>query len=321
MLVNMKSAIVTGAGGFIGHHYVSFLKNKGYDRVIGIDIKYPEFSKTKADEFIITDLRNYAAAKKVFKKVDELYMFAADMGGVGYIQTVHAPIISNNSLININSLNIAKKTGIKNVFFASSACVYPQNMQTNEKISGLKEKDAHPSDPDSPYGWEKLFTEQLAKSFNRDYGIKIHVARFHNIYGPEGTYDGGKEKAPAAICRKVAKAKMNGEINIWGDGKQTRSFCYIDDCCVGVYKLMKSKHLEPINIGSTELISIDKMVDMVSSFDKKKLKKIHDLSKPQGVRGRNSDNTILKKVLKWEPTTSLRDGLKKTYSWISSELK
>ncbi len=320
MLVNMKSAIVTGAGGFIGHHFVSFLKKKGY-KVTGIDIKYPEFSNTKADKFIIADLRDPLLAKKSFSKVDELYMFAADMGGVGYIQTVHAPVITNNSLININSLSTAREFGIKDVFFASSACVYPQSLQESEKTVGLKENDAHPSDPDSPYGWEKLFTEQLAKSFNRDYGMKIRVARFHNIYGSQGTYDGGREKAPAAICRKVVEAKDNGEISIWGDGKQTRSFCYIDDCCVGVYKLMKSNHLQPINIGSTELISINEMVDLVSSFDKKKLKKNHDLSKPQGVRGRNSDNTTIKKILKWEPTTSLKEGLKETYSWIKDELK
>jgi len=315
----MKTAIVTGAGGFIGHHFVSFLKNKGYKKVVGIDVKYPEFSSTTADEFIIADLRDKKATKKAFSKVDEVYMFAADMGGVGYIQVVNAPVITNNALINLNTLSIAHELGIKDIFFASSACVYPQGLQEDANIIGLKEQDAHPSDPDSPYGWEKLFTEQVVASFNKDYGMRIKVARFHNIYGPEGTYKGGREKAPAAICRKVVLAK--DEINIWGDGKQTRSFCYIDDCLVGVDKLMQSNYLKPINIGSTELTSINDMVDLVSKFENKELEKKHDLSKPQGVRGRNSDNTMLKQVLKWEPKTTLEDGLKKTYFWIKEQIK
>ncbi len=314
----MKSAIVTGAGGFIGHHFVSFLKNKGYG-VIGIDLKYPEFSDTKADQFIIADLRDIQATKQAFSKVDEVYMFAADMGGVGYIQVVHAPVISNNALINLNTLKVAHSLDIKDIFFASSACVYPQGLQEDTAVVGLKETDAHPSDPDSPYGWEKLFTEQLAQAFNRDYQMKIRVARFHNIYGPEGTYQGGREKAPSAICRKVAVAK--DEIVIWGDGKQTRSFCYIDDCTEGIYRLMQTSYLEPLNIGSTELVSINTMVDIVTKFEDKKLIKKYDLTKPQGVRGRNSDNTKLKAVLNWEPQTSLKDGLRKTYSWIVEKVK
>ncbi len=314
----MKSAIVTGAGGFIGSHFVTYLKNKGYELVIGIDVKKPEFSKSSADKFVIADLRDLSKVKKAFSKVDEVYMFAADMGGVGYIQKVNAPIISNNVLINVNTINVAHELGIKDIFFASSACVYPQELQEKVKVTGLKESLALPAHPDSPYGWEKLFTEQLAAAYNKDYGMRIRVARFHNIYGPEGTYDGGREKAPAAICRKVALAKNT--ISIWGDGKQTRSFCYITDCCDGVYKLMKAKFFEPLNIGSTELISINDMVDLVSVFENKKLQKKHDLSQPQGVRGRNSDNEKIKKVLNWEPKISLETGLKETYFWIKDQL-
>lgn len=320
----MKTAIVTGAGGFIGHHYVVFLKKKGY-RVIGIDRKKPEFTRTQADVFVLADLRKISEVRRAFKKAgpnpNVLYMFAADMGGVGYIQRVHAPVMSNNVLINIHSLETARELGIKDVFFASSACVYPQNLQTKTRLTALKESMAHPADPDSPYGWEKLFTEQVAHSFNRDYGMRIHVARFHNIYGPEGTYQGGREKAPAALCRKVAEASDGGVVTVWGDGKQTRSFCYIDDCCEGVWRLMKSRYLEPINIGSSELISLNEMAHRIATIAGKKVRLQHDLSQPQGVRGRNSDNTHIRKILDWEPKISLEDGLSKTYQWITSQVQ
>lgn len=319
----MKTAIVTGAGGFIGSHFVTFLKKKGY-RVIGIDIKKPEFSRTDADTFVIADLRNIEEARRAFrkagKKVNALYMFAADMGGVGYIQRVHAPVLSNNVLINVHSLEIARELGIKDVFFASSACVYPQNLQKKAQLTALRESMAHPADPDSPYGWEKLFTEQAADSFNRDYGMRIRVARFHNIYGPEGTYQGGREKAPAALCRKVAQAKNGGTVTLWGDGKQTRSFCYIDDCCEGIWRLMQSRYFEPINIGSSELISLNEMAKLIASLAGKKIKLQHDLSQPQGVRGRNSDNRLIRKVLGWEPKISLKTGLAKTYHWVHSQI-
>lgn len=315
----MKTALVTGAGGFIGHHFVTFLKDKGY-RVIGIDLKKPEFSKTTADTFIIADLRDIKQVQKSFQKVDELYLFAADMGGVGYIQRVHAPVISHNVLINIHSLQVAHELGIQNVFFASSACVYPQDLQQDTDVVALKEELAHPADPDSPYGWEKLFIEQAARSFNRDYGMKIRVARFHNIYGPEGTYDGGREKAPAALCRKVAQAADGGEVMIWGDGQQTRSFCYIDDCCEGVWRLMQTEHLEPLNIGSSELISLNDMAMLIAKIAGKTIRLEHDLTQPQGVRGRNSDNTRIQEVLKWEPAISLKTGLTQTYQWIAAQL-
>jgi nucleoside-diphosphate-sugar epimerase len=319
----MKTAIVTGAGGFIGHHYVAFLKKKGY-RVIGVDVKKPEFTRTQADSFVIADLRNIEEVRRAFKKAGKkaasLYMFAADMGGVGYIQRVHAPVLSNNVLINVHSLMVARELGIKDVFFASSACVYPQDLQKKARLVALKESMAHPADPDSPYGWEKLFTEQAAQSFNRDYGMRIRVARFHNIYGPEGTYQGGREKAPAALCRKVAEAKDVGTVTLWGDGKQTRSFCYIDDCCEGIWRLMQSRHFEPINIGSSELISLNDMAKLIASIAGKKIKLKHDLSQPQGVRGRNSDNTVIRKTLKWEPKISLKKGLAKTYQWVNSQI-
>lgn len=320
MLFDMRTAIVTGAGGFIGHHFVNFLKKKGY-KVTGVDIKKPEFTETQADMFILADLRDPKQVKKAFSQVDEVYLFAADMGGVGYIQNVHAPVVSNNVLIDVNSLRAAHELGIKNVFFASSACVYPEGLQQDEKIEGLKETMAHPADPDTPYGWEKLFIEQVASAFNRDYGMKVRVARLHNIYGPEGTYEGGREKAPAALCRKVAAAAKNGQVSIWGDGEQTRSFCYIDDCTEGIYRLMQSDYLEPVNIGSTELVSINEMAMMIAKLAKKNLTLLHDLDQPQGVRGRNSDNELLTSVLNWQPKISLKKGLQQTYRWISARVE
>lgn len=316
----MKTAIIAGAGGFIGSHMAKFLKQKGYF-VTGIDIKKPEFSKSAADKFIIADLRDPKLVKKHLFKVDELYMLAADMGGMGFISCNGPQIVHNNTIINLNLLKQSAELKIGKVFFSSSACAYPEEKQMSAKNNGLKETDAYPANPDTAYGWEKIFIEQACLSYNKELGLKIAIARFHNIYGPEGTYEGGREKSPAAICRKIAKAKKSDSIEVWGDGKQTRSFCYIDDCLEGVYKLMHSDYSLPINIGSTRLVTINKMVDIIAKIANKKIIKEYNLSKPQGVRGRNSDNTLIKQMLSWEPQISLEEGLEKTYRWIENQIK
>lgn len=315
----MKKAIVTGAGGFIGSHFVRFLKKKNYT-VLGIDIKHPQYTKTSADVFVIGDLRNPVVAKKNISSAQEVYMFAADMGGMGYIDHVRAKIMHDNVLINANTLEAARRAKVVNVFFASSACVYPLEIQERSNNTGLKEEDALPAHPDTMYGWEKLYGEMFCKSYALDYGMNVHVARFHNIYGPEGAYDGGREKSIAALCRKIAQAKSGDAIEVWGDGKQTRSYCYIDDCCEGVYRLMHSSYLEPVNIGSSELVGINALIDKIARIAGKDIKKQYDLTKPQGVRGRNSDNTLIRKILHWEPKTPLDEGLKHTYQWIHDRL-
>jgi nucleoside-diphosphate-sugar epimerase len=317
---SQKHAIVTGAGGFIGSHLVSFLKKKGY-RVTGVDIKKPEFSSSEADTFIIQDLTDWNGAKKTLKEADELYMLAADMGGVGYINTVNAAIVRHNTLINSHSLQAAADNTIPKVFFASSACVYPQQKQETLNIAGLKESDALPAQPDTPYGWEKLYAEQSCLSYKKDYGLEVRIARFHNIFGPHGTFDGGREKSPAAVCRKVATAKDNGEVTIWGDGKQQRSYCYIDDCLEGIWKLMNSSHSEPINIGSDRMVSINELVEIVARAAGKTVTITHDTSRPQGVRSRNADITLAKEILGWEPQTPLEQGLLKTYQWIHEQVQ
>lgn len=319
--MHAKSRIlVTGAGGFIGHHLVKRLKADGH-WVRGVDIKKPEYEPSAADEFELLDLRFWETCQRAVRGADQVYNLAADMGGIGYITSVHADIARNNILINTHMLEAARTAGVKRFLFSSSACVYAQYKQKSADVTPLKEEDAYPADPEKGYGWEKLFTEELCKYFWQDFKFETRIVRFHNVYGPLGTYDGGKEKSPAAVCRKVALAKDGGEIEIWGDGKQTRSYMYIDDCVEGLIRLMASDFREALNLGTDRLVTIDGLVDIVCGVAGKNLAKRHDLSKPQGVRGRNSDNSRLRKVLGWEPGTSLEEGLGVTYRWIEAELR
>lgn len=319
----MKKALVLGAGGFIGHHLVNRLKTEGY-WVRGVDLKNPEFSTSSADDFIIGDLREYSTCLNVLSDdIDEIYQLAADMGGAGYIFTGEhdADVMHNSATINLNVAHIAVKKSVGKIFYSSSACIYPEYNQLDPDNPKCSEESAYPAAPDSEYGWEKLFSERMYLSFARNYGLKARIARFHNIFGPEGTWQGGKEKAPAAICRKVAEAKDGDEIEIWGDGKQTRSFLYIDECLEGIRRLMESDFSGPVNIGSEEMVSINGLVDIVSDISDKKLVKKHDTSKPQGVRGRNSDNKLIREKLDWEPSYPLKKGLEHTYNWISQQVK
>jgi nucleoside-diphosphate-sugar epimerase len=317
-----KMALVCGAGGFIGGHLVELLKSEGY-WVRGVDIKYPEFRKTGADDFVLGDLRKQDVCKKIVSDIqfDELYQLAADMGGAGYIFTGEhdAVVMHNSAMINLNMVEEAKNTNIKKIFYSSSACIYPAAIQEETNNPGLKEDDAYPAGPDSEYGWEKLFSERLYLSYLRNYGIDVHIARFHNIFGPFGTWDGGKEKAPAAMCRKVAETPDGAEIEIWGDGEQTRTFLYIDECLEGVRRLMRSDVSGPVNIGSDELISINDLAEMVMAIAGKKLKLRH-IPGPLGVRGRSSDNTYIRHVLGWCPTSRLVHGMEVTYNWIAEQV-
>ena len=322
----MKTALVLGAGGFIGSHLVTRLKLEGY-WVRGVDIKHPDFSESTADDFVIADLRDPLKTSVVMyspyqEPFDEVYQLAADMGGAGYINTGDhdADVVHNSMLINLNVLNEAQKKNIKKIFYASSACVYNEYNQLDPENPNCKEDSVYPAQPDSEYGWEKLFSERLYTTYNRNYGIDIRIARFHNIFGPEGTFYGGKEKAPAAICRKVADSLMDGEIEVWGDGLQTRSFLYIDEAIEGVRRLMNSDYKEPINIGSEEIISMNSLATLVIELAGKRAT-IKNIPGPQGVRGRTSDNTLIKEKLGWAPTQPLSEGLLKTYKWIADKIK
>lgn len=317
----MKKALVLGGGGFIGSHMVNRLKLEGF-WVRAVDLKYPEFSETKADDFIKGDLRDPNICKKSLdQKFDEIYQFAADMGGAGFVFTGEndADIMHNSALINLNILETALKNDSKRIFYSSSACIYPEHNQKDSENPNCKEETAYPANPDSDYGWEKLFSERLYLAFARNYGFESRIARYHNIFGCEGTWKGGREKAPAAICRKIAAAQNGDDIEIWGDGKQTRSFLYVDECIEGSIRLMRSECKVPVNIGSDEMVTINKMVDMVLAISGKKVNKLH-IPGPEGVRGRNSENTLIKKELNWAPNYPLIKGLEKTYAWINEQI-
>jgi len=313
--------LVTGAGGFIGHHLVNRLKGEGA-WVRAVDLKEPEYEASQADEFEVLDLRKYDSCLQATRgQIDQAYNLAADMGGIGYITASHAEIARNNILINAHMLESARLNGVTRFLYSSSACIYPGYKQQDADITPLREEDAYPADPEPGYGWEKLFSEELCRYYLRDHRFDTRIVRFHNVYGPLGTYEGGKEKAPAAICRKVALARDGDEIEIWGDGKQTRSFMYIDDCVEGLLRLMASSYHEPLNLGTSRMVNIDELVDLVAATAGKQLVKRHDLTRPQGVRGRNSDNSRLFQVLGWEPSISLETGLEVTYRWIEDELR
>lgn len=319
----MKTSLVCGAGGFIGSHLVKKLKKEGF-WVRGVDLKYPEFSKTSANDFIIGDLRDPNLCRSILdRSFDEVYQLAADMGGAGYIFTGEhdADVMHNSATINLNILHFGQITGIKKIFYSSSACIYPEYNQMDPDNPKCSEESAYPASPDSEYGWEKLFSERLYFAYNRNYNLDIRVARFHNIFGPEGTWCGGKEKAPAAICRKIAEVKNNGEIEVWGDGKQTRSFLYIDECLEGIRKLMDNTIFKgPVNIGSEEMVTINKLVEIITRISNKSIK-IKHISGPLGVRGRNSDNKLIIEKLGWAPFLPLHDGLSPTYDWIKKQVE
>ncbi|MBC8207247.1 MAG: NAD-dependent epimerase/dehydratase family protein [Kiritimatiellaeota bacterium] len=317
----MKRVLVCGAGGFIGGHLVKRLKSEGF-WVRGVDVKAHDFSVSAADEFVIGDLRDAQVVNNVLdQRFDEVYQLAADMGGAGYIFTGEhdAQVMHNSALCNLNVLDAAARQKVPHIFYSSSACVYPQGIQTDPEQTGLPEDSAYPADPDSEYGWEKLFSERLYFAYQRNYGIQVHVARFHNIFGPEGTWCGGREKAPAAICRKIAEASDGGEIEVWGDGCQTRSFLYIDECLEGVRRLMESEVSGPVNIGSDERVSINELVEMTAAVAGKNIRVKH-IPGPLGVRGRNSDNTYIKDILGWSPQAPLEKGMRQTYAWISQQV-
>jgi len=317
----MKTALVLGAGGFIGGHLVKRLKREGF-WVRGVDLKFNEYAETEADDFVVGDLRDpYFVRQIIDRRFDEVYQLAADMGGAGYIFTGEndANVMHNSATINLNVLDVAHKRNIKRIFYSSSACMYPAYNQEDPDNPNCTEDSAYPAAPDSEYGWEKLFSERLYFAYGRNYGMEPRVARFHNIFGPEGTWTGGKEKAPAAMCRKVAMTPNGGEIEIWGDGLQTRSFLYIDECLDGVLRLTRSNFQGPVNIGSDEMVTINQLADMVADIAGKTIRK-NNIPGPTGVRGRNSDNRLIEQMLNWRPSQPLRSGLEETYSWIERQV-
>jgi nucleoside-diphosphate-sugar epimerase len=316
-----KKALVTGAGGFIGHHLVSTLKREGF-WVRGVDLKHPEYGRSEADEFVLLDLRSEENCLRATEGVDDVYALAADMGGMGFISSHHARILHNNSLINLHTLEAARACGARRYLFASSACVYPEHLQKRPDVIPLREEDAYPAQPQDAYGWEKLISERLCLHYREDYGLETRVVRFHNIFGPQGTWDGGREKVPAALCRKIALAKLTGDsmVEIWGDGEQTRSFCYVNDCVKGIYKLMQSDYAEPLNLGQDRMVSINELADIIAQIAGVSIVKRH-VSGPQGVRGRNSDNSRLRQILGWEPEVSLEEGLTLTYAWVEEQVR
>lgn len=318
----MRYALVCGAGGFIGSHLVKQLKKEGF-WVRGVDLKFPEFSETLADDFVVADLRDPVNCRDIVdRRFDEVYQLAADMGGAGFVFTGEndAEIMHNSSMINLNILEACRKRNNKRIFYSSSACMYPEHNQMDPEKPVTQEDSAYPANPDSEYGWEKLFSERLYLAYHRNHGMEVRIARYHNIFGPEGTWTGGREKSPAAFCRKVAETDEGGTIEMWGDGNQTRSFLYVDECIEGTIRLMRSSFSGPVNIGSEEMVSINKLTEMIMEIAGKKLK-IHHIKGPLGVRGRNSHNVLIREKIGWAPSAPLKEGLAKTYPWIAQQVQ
>jgi nucleoside-diphosphate-sugar epimerase len=315
----MERVLVTGAGGFIGHHLVTYLKERGH-WVRGVDVKLPEYTAVDADEFEIADLRLREEALRVMRGTDEVYALAADMGGMGFISSNHATIFRNNLLMNLNTIEAARVHGVGRYLFSSTACVYPEHLQDHTDVVPLREEVAYPANPQDAYGWEKLVAERLCLYYAEEFGLETRIVRFHNVYGPYGTYDGGREKVPAALCRKVALAEPGGSIEVWGDGEQTRSFCYVDDCVEGIHRIMRSGHRSPLNLGTDRMVSVNQLARIIIDISGKPGIGIEHVDGPQGVRGRNSDNTRLREVIGWEPRVSLEEGLMPTYRWIAEQV-